>query len=111
MAKAVLTKKGSHLNQDELIELFTEMAKIGREKGLGALKAYSEKTHNEFIKLGIKLLSSGVEKELMGKILTEHKIAIMKKMEAKMNLVIQALAEINKGTKPELVELLCKAYT
>ena len=97
------------LSLDEMDQLFTGFAQVAIKDGILALEELIPCIENAFFQRSIQLLTNGVDPELMREILEMWARSLLRKQEIEYRKVIEGAIALQKGTRPDLVQVKMQA--
>lgn len=106
-------KKSLESSLDKPIDIINAMiylSKKERANSILVLREDLEKVNNDFLKSGLELIISGIDPEIVSKILKERLTSFIKEEKMKKEMIMEGILAIQKGNNPEAVKKLLESF-
>jgi len=106
-------KKSLESSLDKPIDIINAMIYLSKKERANSILALREdlgKINNDFLKSGLELIISGIDPEIVSKILKEKLNSFIEEEKMKKKMVIEGILAIQKGNNPEAVRKLLESF-
>ncbi len=110
--KSMLSVEYSSSDEDlrKIIDIMTNLARLGRREGLLYLEELLPFIKENFIKKGLSFILSGLETELVYNMLNQYKKTLIARMEKKLDIMIEGLTSVQSAENPAVIKEKLNLY-